>query len=438
MIKRSVKYLFALLFNCCVILSFSQERKVLKSIDSTKSGYQKTIESGAPTNKDVEMELNDYAVPNYRWKIKYSNGWFDWKKRVNENIGLQISVNYSSIFMGSSDKLDQGLTKTAASGIFDATLKWTFINRKKGKDRGSLVVWSDWRHLYYGSVAPQFLFLETGSGTMNATKFNKWRFHVLEFYYQQSFFNDRMDVVIGKIDMPDWFSYNGLAHPMLHFTDLAFSVGPTVSWSNPGFGIAAGGWLNNKRTIGLVAGLNDVAGVDLNNPDFFDLGTDQWGNGNFLKMVELNYSPSSSRYYYNRIAVTAWHSDELLDNDDSFFVSPSSKGISFQGTWVINDKIIPVIAVAFSDGDGANSLATTNISLSNAWYFPNNDLFGIGINYSTSSISGRSQVLSEVFYRWTLSQTTAFTPVIKGIINPALNSDINFLFYYGIRGRISI
>ncbi|WP_282124435.1 hypothetical protein [Algibacter mikhailovii] len=432
------KYSLALLLLIWNDSIFAQEEHLLTPADSTKSGYQISIGSGAPTNKDVEMQLNDYALPYYRWDLKYMNSWFDWKKKLNKDLGLQISINYSSIYMGATSKLENGIAQNAASGIFDATLKWNFINRKKEKDKGSFIIWTDWRHLYYGTIAPQFLFLETGSGTMNATKFNKWNFHVLEFYYQQSLFNDRMDIVVGKIDMPDWFAFNGLAHPMLHFTDLTFSVGPTVSWSNPGFGIAAGGWLNKKRTIGLVTGLNDVAGVDLNNPSFFDLGTDQWKNGNFLKMVELNYSPSSSRYYFNRIAITAWHSDALIAQDESFFLTPSSKGISMQATWVINDKIIPVAAIAFSDGEGANTLSNTSISLSNAWYFPSHDLMGVGVNYSTSSISGRSQVLSEVFYRWTLSKTTSFTPLVKFVMNPALDPTRNFIMYYGLRGRISL
>lgn len=414
----------------------AQKRKLFKS-DSTKSGYKGSLKMVNPTNKDVEMQLNDFAAPYYRYDLKYSNGWFDFKKRLNEKAGIQLSVNYSSIYMGATSKIAEENVSHAASGIFDATIKWTFLNRKKGKNQGSLVFWTDWRHLYYGDVTPQLLFLETGSGTMGATKFGKWKFHVLEFYYQQSLFNDRVDIVIGKIDMPDWFNFNGLAHPMLHFTDLAFSVSPTVSWSNPGFGIAAGGWLDKKKTMAIVAGLNDVAGVDLANPAFLDFGTDQWKNGNFLKMVEFQYTPGRSKYYYNRIAATFWQSDELMATDESYFTSPSSKGFNIQGTWVIDDRMVPTAAFGMSDGDGANTLSTVNIALANAWWFPNHDLLGVGLNYSKSSISEEGQVLSEVFYRWTLSKTTAFTPVVKFVLNPSLDPNTSVLMYFGLRGRVS-
>ena len=413
------------------------DRKI-GALEATKSGYKADLKIGNPTNKDIEMVLNDYTAPFYRWDLKYSNFWFDWKKKLNEKTGLSYSINYTAIFMGASSKIAEENAQTTAGGIFDATLKWNFVNRKKENNKGSLIFWMDARHVYYGNVAPQFLNFETGSATLPALKFNKWRFHTLEFYYQQSFFGKRLGLVIGKIDLPDWFNFNGLAHPMLHFTDLAFSVNPTVNWSNPGFGVAAGGWLDKKKRFAFILGLNDVAGVDLVDPKFFDLGTDQWGNGNFLKMIEFQFTPERAKYYFNRFSATYWHSDELLETDNSFFTSASSTGFTVQGTWVINDKYIPVLTFGLSDGNGANAISSLNISLMNAWYFKSHDMLGAGINYTESIITNRWQFLSEIFYRFTLSKTTAFTPVVKFVIHPALDPDVDFLFYYGIRGRISI
>jgi len=406
--------------------------------DSTKSGYRATYRMGTMMNKDLEMELDDYTAPYYRFDLVYTVPWFEFKRRLNENTGLQLSFNYSSMFIGASDVIADGNQRTAASGIFDATVKWTFIGRKSGKNQGSLVWWIDSRHLYYGDVAPQFHFMETGSATMGALKFNKWVIHTLEFYYQQSLFSGRMGLVIGKIDMPDWFTYHGLLHPMLHFMDFAFSVNPTVSWSNPGMGVVLGGWLNKDKQFGLMIGLNDVAGTDISDPPFFNLGFDQWKNGKFLKMVEFIYTPSYDRFYYNRISLTIWHSDELLESDESFFTSPSSKGFSLQGTWVIEDKFIPTVTFGLSDGDGANALSRINLSLMHAWYFLSHDLFAIGLNYTESTITGNNQFLSEVFYRFTLSKAISLTPMVKFVINPALNENTNFLFYYGLRSRISM
>jgi len=405
--------------------------------DSTRSNYTADIRVGNPTNKDVEMAIDDAKAPSYRYSIVYTKPWFDFKRKLNETTGIQLSFTYATIFMGASTKISEENQQDAASGIFDATIKWDFINRK-GKNKGSIILWLDSRHLYYGDVAPQWLNFETGSALFPALQFNKWTFHILQFYYQQVLF-ERMAFVIGKIDLSDWFNFNTLLHPKKHFTDFAFSVNPTVSWSNSGFGIVAGGWIDKNRQFGVIAGLNDVAGHDLTRDDFFNLGLDQWSNGKFLKMVEVFYTPARALRYFNRIGATFWHSDELLESDESFFTSPSSKGFSVQVSWVFNDKYIPVITFGMSDGRGANSLSKFNISLAHAWFFNTYDMLGIGMNYTQSTVEGSvSQFLSEIFYRFTLSKTTVFTPMIKFVVNPALNPNTKFLIYYGLRGRISM
>jgi hypothetical protein len=393
---------------------------------------------GTPTNKDVEMELDDFAAPFYRWDITVTQSWFDLKKKLQDRTGLSVSINYTTLYMGARDRISSENQQNAAGGIFDATIKWDFINRKKNKNVGSIILWTDWRHIYYGNVPPQFLNFETGSATLSATKFNKWNYRVLEFYYQQGLFDNRLGFAVGKIDMPDWFNFHGLLHPMLHFTDLAFSVSPTVSWSNPGMGVVVGGWLDNKRRFALLAGLNDVAGDDLSSSVFWDMGWHQWSNGKFLKMVEFQYTPERARWYFNRFSATYWHSDELMETHNSFFTTLSSHGFSLQGTWVIQDKYIPTFTFGLSDGKGANALSKLNISLMNGWYFKSHDLLGIGLNYTESSINGNSQFLTEGFYRFTLSKTTAITPVVKMVINPSLNQNVGILLYYGIRGRISM
>jgi hypothetical protein len=246
-----VKFLFVLMAWCLAIAVQAQDdpasRRRFTASDSTKSNYRADVKLANPTNKDVEMELDDFTAPGYRFPPKYTKPWFDFKKKLNENTGIQLSFNYTAMYMGATAKISDENQQTASGGIFDATIKWTFIGRNS-KNKGSIIFWTDARHIYHGSVAPQFLNFETGSALLPALKFNKWTFHTLELYYQQTLF-DRMDIVIGKIDMPDWFNFNGLLHPMLHFTDLAFSVSPTVSWSNPGFGIAAGGWVDTLPEI---------------------------------------------------------------------------------------------------------------------------------------------------------------------------------------------
>lgn len=429
MVKKVLSIVFIALFFNSVL---AQET------DTTSlSGYKSEGMTPNPMNKDTEMEIQDRKAPYYRLDVKHTAPWFDWKRKLKEKTGVQLSFNYTSQFLGATSVISDGMQQTAASGIFDATLNWNFINRKKGKNQGNLIFWVDSRHIYYGDIPAQMLGFNAGSALLPALKFNKWTFRTLEFYYQQKFFNDRAGFAIGKIDMPDWFTYNGLLHPMIHFGDFGFSVNPTVNWSNPGFGIVAGGWLDKKKRFGIQAGLNDVAGDNLNSPNFLDMGTSGWENGKFLKMVEFMYAPTSNPYF-SRIGVTYWHSDELLVDEDSWFQTASSQGFTVQGTWFIKEKYIPIVTFGMTDGQGANQLSKLNISLMHGWYFQNHDMFAIGINYTESTLADRGQYLSEIFYRFTVSKAIVITPSIKMVLNPALDANRTFLGYYGIRTRISL
>ena len=421
------------------LFSFSLNAQEEKRKDTLKklSNYQRQLKVGNPTNKDAEMAIQDIEAPFYRVKTFVTQPWFDYKKKVNEKTGLQLSVNYTSMFMGASDVVDENADNFATSGIFDATLNWQFINRKKGKNQGNLIFWVDSRHLYAGDNVPQFFNFQTGSALIPATKFNEWSIRTLEFYYQQKI-ADRVAFAVGKIDLTDWFSYNGLIHPMKHFMDYGFSVNPTTNWPNAGLGIVAGGWLNERKTLGFKVGVADMAGDNFASKKFMDFGTEGFQNGSLMKIAEINFSPGSDQYYFQRVSFTYWHSDELTPEDDTWFLTSSSSGWSVQGTWVFEDKYIPVVTFGMSDGEGGNVLSNINLSMMHGWFFKSHDLLGIGLNYTQSSINDEDQYLTEIFYRYTVSRTIAVTPVFKTVLNPALNPDEDLLFYYGIRSRISL
>jgi len=90
-----------------------------------------------------------------------------------------------------------------------------------------------------------------------------------------------------------------------------------------------------------------------------------------------------------------------------------------------------------SDGAAGNRLSKLNISGMYGRVFENHDMFAIGLNYTKSAITDRAQGTGEMFYRYTLSKALVLTPVIKGIVKPVLDPNKDFLFYYGLRSRIS-
>lgn len=429
--------MLALLFVNQSVLA-QQDSTSTFSKDSTRSDYKISFRYGSPRNKDLEMTLNDYSAKFYRFKIPYIEPWFDAKKKLNKATRLQLGLNYTAMILGASHTITEGNQKNATSGVLDATLKWSFINHKKGKNIGMIILSTDWRHKYYGEVTPEGLNLETGSGLSAAMDFTEWDYRVFELYYQQTMFSKRATLVFGKIDLAGWFASNSLGHPFLHFSDMAFTSNPAINWTSSGLGVAAGGWLDEKKRFGLLAGFSDVAGDDFSEPRFLNFGAGLWSQAKFLKMVEFVYAPEVSGYLFDRLSLTYWHSDEVLVSDNSYYISPSSQGVSLQGSWIFDNKYAPSVSVAFSDGKGTALLSIFNISLMNGWRFQSHDLLGVGLNYTRSTLTNSEQFLTEVFYRLTITQTLAITPMVKMVINPVLNTNTDVLFYYGLRGRISL
>ena len=102
------KYYYRLLILLSFTLSLYAQEKDSKYanqgraslFDSTKSNYKPDILVGNPTNKDVEMAMDDMKAPYYRYEVVPTKLWFDFKKNLNKNTGLQLSISYASIFMG--------------------------------------------------------------------------------------------------------------------------------------------------------------------------------------------------------------------------------------------------------------------------------------------------------------------------------------------------
>ena len=61
--------------------------------------------------------------------------WFEFKERVNEDIGLQFGLDYSILYQGLTDSLGED---QAAGGVFRVFGNWTLLGRNSSSP-GSLV-----------------------------------------------------------------------------------------------------------------------------------------------------------------------------------------------------------------------------------------------------------------------------------------------------------
>jgi porin len=397
--------------------------------DSSWSGYQNQDVIGGPEAIGAELQVDNQVRQSYfRIPVRVMKPWFDWKAGVVDRTGVQFGVNYTSYFLWASDGIEETSQTSAASGIFDIPVSWSPWGVESG-NTGTLFLKFENRH-GYGSrpVSPQFLGFETGSILLPATKANKFTFRFWELNFQQRLLNNRVAFVLGKVDPTNYFSFHGLIHPFMNFFGYGNSVSPTANWPNAGTGVV--GMVRPTEQLYVMAGLTDAQGDKLESGDVLDFGN-QFFEGNFFKTVEAGWTPSYDERYFKKISLTYWHAD-------AFEGSEQGSGVMFAGHWFFEETYIPFVLAGFSDGNGANTLAKSTVTLGHGYRFKSHDILGTSINWTRPTGGLRDQYTIEAYYRFTLTERLALTPDVQWVINPALNVEKGSMFYVGLRLRATM
>ncbi len=195
--------------------------------------------------------------------------------------------------------------------------------------------------------------------TSASSKVNSFTFRFWELNFQQRFLNNRVAVVLGKIDPTNYLGFHGLIHPFMNFRNYGNSVSPSANWPNSGTGVVA--MVRPTEQLYVLGGLNDVQGDKLADGDWLDFG-DQFFEGNFFKTVEVGYTPSYDQRYFKKVSLTYWHAD-------AYTGSAQGSGVTFAGHWFFEDTFIPFLTAGFSDGNGANTLAKSTVTAGHGYRF---------------------------------------------------------------------
>ena len=416
-----------------LVLSLNAKAQTTKQ-DTTKGYHNNDNIGGASIGRELELDNEPYTF-EYRYDVKYMKGWFDWKNQLNQKYGIQLGINYTSLYMRSSEVISDDNNQNTASGILDIQLGWNIVNRKKGKNKGILSVKLSDRHPYGGTTAPMFHgIFESGYYGLAGTGFHDYSMRILEFNYQQTFFDNRIGFVVGKIDLPNYFNFHGVAIPAQHFLGYGSSVTSTGNWGNAGLG----GLVMVRPTEKLYLGISmiDVYGDLFEDGDFFDLGRN-WEDGNFMYMGEFGYVPSYAERYFKRISVMAWKSSSYISTGGSEI--GSGEGIAFSSHWFFKDRFAPYFKFGFSNGVGENTFSKRDVQIGHGLRFKRYDMLGTSFSWAETNVpDAENQMTFEAFYRLNLSAHLEITADYQYIVNPTLNPAHSSLSYFGFRGRIKL
>jgi hypothetical protein len=125
--------------------------------DSTESNYQNQDQIGGPKTIGAQLKADNQKKESfYRVPIRATNDWYAWKKKLNENTGIQLGINYTTVLMSASEVISEENSKGTSGGILDIQIGWNAVGRKSGKNKGTLFVKMNSRHAYGDKTSPMF------------------------------------------------------------------------------------------------------------------------------------------------------------------------------------------------------------------------------------------------------------------------------------------
>lgn len=376
------------------------------------------------TQSDDEIKRTTFL---FKGLTPYLTPYYDFKDSVKQETGLAFGFDYALLFQGANVSLGDHYALGGVGRFFGT---WTLFGRGT-PNTGSFVYKVENRHSVGTLVPPQNLAGEIGYIGLTSDTFSDAGWLLTNLYWLQTFSNHRYIFVAGILDVTDYVDVYGLNNPWTDFNNSTFSTNPTIPAPSQGMGVAASVMLTDN--FYLLGGLADSNG----NPENPGKNFDSFFNDHeYFKHIELGWVSSWQNRYLDNIHLTAWQVDFREASQ-----TPSGWGLAFSFSRKIDERWLPFLRAGYSDGGGS----PFNYSVSSGFgYFPKrrSDVMGFGFNWSRPSahIFGnglKDQYTFELFYRIQLFQHTTITPDIQYLVNPALNSEANSSWVFGLRTRLS-
>ena len=396
---------------------------VLAQSVQTRAGYEADPGFAGPGATSSQLAEDDaLKEPALRFPAFDSafQPWFDWKRELNEEYGLQLGVAYTSLYQTVSDA-PAGAEDDAGSGIFRLSGRWELLNRGS-KNTGALVFSVDQRHRYT-DIAPADLGFAAGYLGIPGTLFSDIDAVLGDLNWQQSFNDGQSGFVIGRYDPNDFFDVLGYANPWTSFQNLAILFNPSIALPDWSTGIGIGHWFDDQWHV--KAAVNDVNGTATDVQLFEDFDE-------LYTTAEIGWSPSREERYFKNVHITYWHADEREKAGVE-----ESDGITIGANWTFNDSWMIFTKLGWSDGSAPlyNSSVTAGMLYYQA---ARSDLFGLAFNWGEpADDSLDEQLTGELFYRVQLAENLAITPSVQWFKDPALNPDEDNIWLASLRLRLS-
>jgi porin len=347
--------------------------------------------------------------------------WEDVTRRLEQDIGLELGLNYTVLYQNADASLSTRLSE-AAVGDLDFFGRWNLVNRGDPWP-GALVFFTENRHRFT-DIPPSNLGGAIGSlwGTTNA--FSQQDYALTQLYWEQGSREDRLVSRLGKMDPESIYDRSRYVSANEAFLNQAFST--TLAMPVPNTGLGAALAISPISKTYILGGVHDANG---DKTSFGDID-----KGELFTAIEFGVAPGHGKPGAGLYHVTLWHSDarEVAD-------IPSGRGIALTLQQEIGPygRIVPFFRYSYGEGGATpvRQAIATGVGFEEP-FGQNNDLIGIGLSWGQPSDRAlRDQYVLEAFYRFQVTPYTNLAPDIQVTFDPSENPAEETIVVGGIRLR---
>ena len=394
-----------------------------------QAGFGELPQFGGPESVTGQLKRGDELRDAlYEWP--FFDGYFDWKRQVNDDYGVSFGVHFYGLYQKASDSL-AGQDDDAFGNIFRFLGNWTVWE----KDNGNLgrIEWRlESRSDMFGFNAPGSLGGRTGIATL-APGFaysDNFDMDLAVINWTQGFANGKAGYAAGRLAFDVYLDAFPFQTFSKGFLNRSFILNPTLPTTGIGaLGGVVKGFVTDHLWLGAqIHDANAASGK-------FDFDTVQ--EGEWLKAVEIGYTPSFGQRKTHLIQFTYWDKDERTLAGVS-----DGSGWAVSTAWRLNDIYFPFLRFGHSDGGGgvaAEDAVSAGVEISRSkgevwtmgagWARPSEETFGPGLDNET---------VLEMSYKFQIAKNLSLTPDVQVVFNPANNPDKSSIWVIGVRAIFTL
>jgi porin len=400
----------------------------------SQSGYERIPQFGGPDSVSGQLRENDERRTPRHDSAVVQNAWkpyFDWKRELQDNYGLAFGFNGWLLYQHASD-VKPGTKDDALGGILRFQGKWTLWGRNGG-NQGRI----EWRvetrgNVGGGNIAPATLGDNVGVVGLNTGfPYNEvFDPDIAVLNWTQGLFGNRIGFAVGRLAFDAYLDANPFQTPTGGFLNRGLLLNPTLPTTGVGaLGLVAEAFVTDNIRIG---GQVYDANAKNGNWDY-----DTFQEGDFIKAVEISWSPSRTRHRTDMIQFTYWKTDRL-----DLVGRQAGEGWVTTMTWKFANWQ-PFFRYGNSDGGGGvaaeeyaalgfklQSNFDQTVSLGAAWSEPVPD--------PVNPLRREDEYVLEASYIYQVSKNLSLTPDIQYIIDPADNPTTDDVWVLGLRFLVTL